>query len=53
MFRIMKWSLAVGVVYLVVFWNSYGTAGNIAQSIPILLLIGLLIFLIMLKLVKR
>jgi hypothetical protein len=33
MFRIMKWSLAVGVVYLVVFWNSYGTAGNIAQQV--------------------
>jgi hypothetical protein len=33
MFRLMKWSAVAGVLYLVVFWNSYGTLGNIAQQV--------------------
>ncbi|HTY59420.1 MAG TPA: hypothetical protein VMF59_11415 [Bacteroidota bacterium] len=33
MFRLMKWGAVVAVLYLVVFWNSYGTLGNIAQQV--------------------
>jgi hypothetical protein len=33
MFRILKWSVVTGVVYVVLFWNVHGTIGNIAQQV--------------------
>ncbi|HMK37996.1 MAG TPA: hypothetical protein VK569_01565 [Bacteroidota bacterium] len=33
LFRLMRWGAVLGVIYLVVFWNSYGTLGNIAQQV--------------------